>query len=80
MSDIPRTIWTIGQIVRKCNEPVHRIQYAIKSRNIQPVAKVGNARVFDETDVEQIIGALQEMNSRRDPQGSTKALHLGGAQ
>ena len=66
MSDKRRIILTVGQIAQRLNEPLHRIEYAIKSRNIQPVAQAGNARVFEEEDLERISAALREMDSRRD--------------
>ena len=80
-----QAIWTIGQIVRKCNEPMHRVEYTIKSRNIQPIAKAGNARVFNGAAVEQIIEALLAMNSRRDSASDKSkprregAVQVGGA-
>ena len=66
MSDKRRIILTVGQIAQRLNEPLHRIEYAVRSRNIQPVAIAGNARVFEEEDLERISAALVEMDSKRD--------------
>jgi hypothetical protein len=63
----------VGQIAQRLNEPLHRVEYAIKSRHIKPVAIGGNARIFDEQDVERIAAALLEMDSRRDRLTSRKA-------
>ncbi len=80
MSDKLRIILTVGQIARRLNEPLHRIEYAIKSRNIQPVAIAGNARVFESEDLDRISAALREMDSRRDSHVSTKVDIQGGGQ
>jgi hypothetical protein len=66
MADKLRLILTIGQIARRLNEPIHRIDYAIKTRNIMPVGIAGNARVFEEEHVEQIAAALREIDSRQE--------------
>jgi hypothetical protein len=55
-----------GAIVRQLNEPLHRILYVIKSRQIRPSAIVGNARAFTEADVERIVLALREIDAKRE--------------
>jgi hypothetical protein len=72
MSDVVCRSLTVGLIARRLNEPLHRVEYAIKSRNIKPVAIGGNARIFDEQDVERIAAALLEMDVRRDRLASRK--------
>ena len=80
MSDKPRIILTVGQIAHRLNEPLHRIEYAIKSRDIQPVAIAGHIRVFEEEDLDRIAAALLDMDSRRDSHVSTKVDNQGGGQ
>jgi hypothetical protein len=62
----PQTFWTVGRICTQLNEPLHRVEYAIKSRGIEPVGTAGNARVFEADQVEVIASALREMDARRE--------------
>jgi hypothetical protein len=54
---------TIGEIARRLNEPIHRIAYVIRSRNIFPAATVDNARVFTEADVAHIASELKRIDA-----------------
>ena len=68
---MPETIQypcTIGDVVRLTGEELHRVEYAIRSRRIQPVRRVGNVDLYDAAGVEQIRTALteiQQSNARR---------------
>jgi hypothetical protein len=61
-----RESYTVGVIARLLNKPLHRVEYAIRSRGISPDAVAGNARVFDEDAVEKIAAALHEIDNRRE--------------
>jgi DNA-binding transcriptional MerR regulator len=60
---------TVGEIARRNGVSVHKVEYVIRSRNMQPAARAGNARVFGAEDVERIgaelrcIAAEKEMAS-----------------
>lgn len=56
---------TTGAIARRLDRPVHQIEYAIRTRNIQPDGQAGHYRLFGEAAVERIQAALQEMDARR---------------
>jgi hypothetical protein len=56
---------TIGEIARRLGQPVHRIAYVIRSRNIEPLATAGNSRVFSEASVEHIASELRRIESDR---------------
>ncbi len=58
-------IFTIGQIARRLDEPLHRVEYAIKSRGVEPRAFAGNARVFDERAIELVAAALRGIDASR---------------
>ena len=62
----PRTFWTIGQIGRHLNEPLHRVECILRSRNITPSGMAGNARVFETEQVEEIAAALRDIDARRE--------------
>ena len=56
---------TVGVIAELVGEPLHRIEYAIRSRGIKPRAVAGNARVFDAPAVDQIRAALRDIADRK---------------
>lgn len=53
---------TVGEIARQTNQPVHRIEYIIRSRNIQPNQRAGNARVFSKSDFEFIASEIKRID------------------
>jgi hypothetical protein len=59
---------TVGEIARRLGEPVHRIEYIIRSRGLRPNSRAGNARVFSEADVRAIAVELARIGRRR-PEG-----------
>ena len=54
---------TIGEIARRLGEPIHRIQYVIRARNIRPCGWAGNARVFPEDAVQAIAAKLHRIDT-----------------
>ena len=78
MADKPQIIHTTGQIARQLNENLHRVEYAIKTRNIAPDGLAGNARLFGEEAIEQIKAALRDMNFRRDIRATIQATDRDG--
>lgn len=70
MTSTWKTICTIGQIAHRLNEPIHRIEYAIKTRGIEPTAIAGNARIFQEEDIERVATALRDIDSKRREGGA----------
>jgi hypothetical protein len=65
MANRPTTAPTIGAIARQLSEPIHRVEYAVRSRNIQPVSLAGNLRIFDREAVERVAVALREIDAKR---------------
>jgi hypothetical protein len=56
---------TVGVIARRLDEPIHRIEYVIRSRQISRVSIAGNSRVFSEQQVEMIANELRRMEQER---------------
>jgi DNA-binding transcriptional MerR regulator len=56
---------TIGHIAQQLGVPIHRVQYIIKSRNIQPVSIAGQARIFSTEAIRQISAALAGVAANR---------------
>ena len=57
--------WTIGAIARELNQPVHRIEYVINSRRMQPAQRVGNLRVFTDSDVQFIAAEVRRIEAEK---------------
>jgi hypothetical protein len=57
---------TVGEIARRLGEPIHRIEYVLRTRAIHPVAIAGNCRVYSEEDVERIAAELRHIDQRKD--------------
>lgn len=53
---------TVGEIARRLGEPIFRVQYVIRSRDIHPVGRAGNARIFNEADVAFIASELRRID------------------
>jgi hypothetical protein len=56
---------TIGAIARELKQPLHRIEYVLRTRNIEAVSTAGHVRIFDRDAVERVAAALSEIDARR---------------
>jgi hypothetical protein len=52
---------TVGTIAERLHEPIHRVQYVIRSRQIEPVQRAGQIRVFDEKAIQRIGREIADM-------------------
>jgi len=59
-----KDVLTVGDLARLLGQPVHRIQYLLKSRGIQAAARAGNLRVFDDSVLPLLRRALIDADSR----------------
>jgi hypothetical protein len=57
---------TVGEIARRLGQPVHRIEYVIRSRRLMPAGPAGNCRVLTEKDLARIDATLRDIHSRRE--------------
>lgn len=62
----PETLLTVGEIARRLGQPLHRIEYVIRSRNIRPAGWAGHARVFRDADLTRIASELDRIDRERD--------------
>ena len=62
---MPTTFPTVGAIAERLGKPLHRIEYIIRARKIQPTGVAGNVRVFSESDVERISRELNRIDDER---------------
>ena len=75
-------VFSIGAICKQTSRPLHRVQYAIESRRIESVGRVGNTRCFDEAGLARIKAALAEIetnDARGRAAAAEPALAGGGA-
>jgi hypothetical protein len=73
---------TTGALARELDEPIHRIQYAVRTRGIEPEAVAGNLRIFPPEAVEQIAEILHGIDSQQDRRSAARqpaAACQGGA-
>jgi hypothetical protein len=53
---------TVGEIANRLGEPLHRVQYVLRTRwQLRPACRVGNARVYNESDLQFIAGELRRI-------------------
>lgn len=45
---------TIGEIARRLDWPVHRVQYAVRAERVEPAFRAGNLRVFNDSVLDQL--------------------------
>ena len=65
MSESLQSLSTTGAIARRAGEPIHRVQYVVRTRHIKPVAVAGNLRVFSEAQVQRIESELRRIAADR---------------
>ena len=62
------SIFTIGDVVRLTGAAPHQVEYALRSRAIQPICRAGSANLYDRAGVDRIetaLGEIRESNGRR---------------
>jgi len=62
----PETLLTVGEIARRLGQPLHRVEYVIRSRNILPAGWAGHARVFRDADLTRVAAELKRIDRERD--------------
>jgi len=56
---------TIGKVAEELHQPVHRIQYVLRTRpHIQPAALAGRSRLFDSHAISQLRQELNRIDSK----------------
>jgi DNA-binding transcriptional MerR regulator len=68
---------TVGEIARRLGESLHRIEYVIRSRNIQPASRAGHVRIFAEADVAHIADELRQIDARQEQASAHEAPSTG---
>lgn len=64
---------TPGVLAEDLGQPLHRVLYALRSRqNIRPAAMAGRLRLYDRDALEAIRVELARMDSRRGGKGARR--------
>ena len=63
------SLFSIGQIAAMLKVPPWRVLYIVSTRRIQPCARVGHCRVFDQCAVNRIRGELARIDRKRSEGG-----------
>lgn len=66
----PSLLLTVGEIARRLETKVHRIEYIIRSRRIEASGWAGHARVFSEAALDRIAGELKRIDEERQATSS----------
>ena len=56
---------TVGEIAHRLGQPIHRIDYIIRTRELQPIGWAGNARIFADEDVALVARELRRIDEMR---------------
>jgi hypothetical protein len=57
---------TVGVIAERLGQPIHRIEYILRTRSIRPAGVAGNSRVYSEGDIERIAEELRQIDAQKD--------------
>jgi hypothetical protein len=61
----PPLLLTVGEIARRLDTKVHRVEYIIRSRKIEATGWAGHARVFSDASYTHIENELRRMDADR---------------
>lgn len=56
---------TPGVLAERLGVPLHRIQYLLRARNIEPTARAGRLRLYDRYALEMLRRELAAIDARR---------------
>jgi hypothetical protein len=51
-------LYTVSDIAKRLNLPIHRIDYAIASRKIAPAKVLGGSKIFDDAGFKAVADAI----------------------
>lgn len=63
---MPEQLNTVGVIAAKLGVPVHRVEYILRARTIEPVSRAGGLRIFTPEQAEQIADDLRHVDDREE--------------
>jgi hypothetical protein len=61
----PEPLLTVGEIARRLGQELHRVEYVVRTRRIEPCGWAGHARVFRQADLQFIESELRRIAEER---------------
>jgi hypothetical protein len=61
MSQVP-ILLTVGVLADRLAEPLHRVEYVLRTRRIPPTGLAGKSRVYDDSARKQIAEVLHSID------------------
>ena len=58
-------IASLGEIARRLNVPIHRVEYVIRSRNIKPLLVAGGRRFYSGSQVQRIASEIRRIDEEK---------------
>jgi len=60
---------TVGDIAERNDKPLHRVLYVLKTRDIAPIARAGNTRLFDVAAADRVASEIRRIDAEREEIG-----------
>jgi len=57
---------TVGQVAKRLDVPIHVVAYLLRSRRIEPTARAGILRLYDEASVKRIAAEVERVARRNE--------------
>lgn len=64
METSPQVV-SLGDIARRLGEPIHRIDYVVRTRNIVPALRVGGRRFYSEATVQHVASEIRQIEAEK---------------
>ena len=63
--DLSSQIASLGEIARRLKEPIHRVEYVIRSRDIEPLLVAGGRHFYSEAQVQRIASEIRRIDEEK---------------
>jgi hypothetical protein len=57
---------SLGEIARRFNRPLHRVEYVVRTRNIEPLIAAGGRNFYSEASAQRIESELRRIDLQKD--------------
>lgn len=57
---------TVGEVAARLGVPLHRVDYAVRSRGIAPTVTAGGRRLYGDDAIEVITRVIAQITERRE--------------
>lgn len=64
-NDTSKKLYTMGSVAATLGEPIHRVEYVVRTRGIEGYGLAGSQRIFGTEHVEQVAAGLREVDATK---------------